>query len=262
MYSLIDFDSFSSIDKFKDFYYTNFKNKEVIVLFNLKFISKDFVKKRILDLKEIKSKILSELKLKNDEEIKNNIKFGLIIELFSLDNFISNFINNLKLDFDVIIGKGGMNKINRYFIENTKIDFILDPYSNYYYIKKDFIHHFNIGLNQVLFNMMKQKNMGILLSLNFLDFENNLNKYTKGKFIGRVNKIIKLSNKFKVPILLRFLISNKYIIKNEKEIKWIYSLFNSSSFQFIFSEEFLYKTIKENDFKKSRKYICDGLYIE
>jgi len=186
---------------------------------------------------------------------KNKIKYkGIILNIDKNDNKLIGIINNLKLKFDLVIGLGGLNKINRFFLENTNIDFLLDPQNSKFKNKIDFIHHFNSGLNQVLFNFAKNKNISFIFSLN--EFNKKYpNNYLISKEIGRINQNIKLCEKFKITFYLNYIIKNKFEIKNINQLNSIISLFNTSTKQKKENIYVLENKIQINTNKNTLKYI-------
>jgi RNase P/RNase MRP subunit p30 len=132
----------------------NKKNINLIYLFEINLENKEKSKENI-------SKILHIIKSKNIEHK------ALLIKIEKVDNYIPGFINSLKEDFDVLLGEGGLNKINRYFLEQSNIDILLDPQSSKQKLKIDFIHHLNSGFNHILSKIAIEKNIKIYFSLNF-----------------------------------------------------------------------------------------------
>jgi len=82
------------------------------------------------------------------------------------------------------------------------------------------------------------------------------------KEIGRVNQNLIFARKYKIPIILNFIIKNENQIKSKQELIHIMSLFNLSTKQKIESINIIEQKIKQNNFKKSQKYITEGLYIK
>ena len=91
------------------------------------------------------------------------------------------FVNTLN-DFDLVIGLGGLNKVNRFFFEDTLVDFVRDPHNVIFRSKMDFIHHQNSGINHVLCKLANERDIGMFFSLNFVLGENK----NKAKEFGLV----------------------------------------------------------------------------
>lgn len=214
-----------------------------VVLFQITLSDKNSNKKSFDEL----------IKLKNSL----NPKYSAIqIKLDKIENQTSGIIDSLKRNFDIVIGLGGLNKINRFFLEQTKIDFLQDPHNSLYMNKTDYIHHFNSNINHVLCNLANEKETGFLFTLNF-----SKNKKYIYKEIGRINQNIKFARKFKIPTLINFIIEDEEQIKSKFELMAIMSLFDMSSIQKKESLLILENKIKENAFKKSSSYIDRGIEI-
>lgn len=217
-----------------------------IILFKLNINTKEKIKTQLNKINVLKEKL-------------NNKLFAIQIKLDNFDNSNISFINNLKKDFHLVIGLGGLNKENRFFLEQTQIDFLQDPQNSYLKPKIDYIHHFNSGINQVLGKFAKDKNIGFLFSLNFT---NNSNRYLIAKEIGRINQNISVARKYNLPILITFLITNENQIKNKIQLNGIFSLFNISTEQKKESLNILENKIKFNKLKNSKNYINKNIQFK
>ena len=231
-----------------DYFNEKIKNKletlEItpVILFDLELSDKNTNKKNIEELLNKKQKL--------------NPKYSAIrILLTSFDNTIVGTINFLKKEFDIVIGFGGLNKINRFFLEETQIDFLQDPQNSFYKTKIDFIHHFNSGLNHILCRFAEEREIGFIYTLNF--FQSN--KSYIPKEIGRINQNIRFHRKYNNPLILNFDIKNISQVKNEDELINISQVFDMSISQRYQIAEILEKKIMTNNFKKSDNYICDGI---
>lgn len=219
-------------------------NFTVIPLFTLNLTTKEDIQEQIKQIKLIKNKI--------------NMKHSAIrVVIFNFSNSLVGNINSLKKDFDLIVGFGGLNKLNRFFLEQTQIDFLEDPQNSQYKPKMDFIHHFNSGLNHVLCNLAKEKNVGIINSLNFV----KLKPIFIAKEIGRINQNTKFARKYNIPILSN-IISNKYQVKNQNQLNNINSILGLDNNQKKDSLNVLEEKINLNNFKKSSKYVGEGVFFE
>ncbi len=222
--------------------------------------------------------ILQEFKITKEyrfdlERIKDNIKelkihlskynidffFGVVVSLENYNNSNLGLINNLKQDFDLVIGRGGLNKTNRFFLEQTRVDFLLDPHSSIPKLKIDFIHHFNSGLNQVLGNIAREKEIGILYSLNFF---HKFNKYGISKEIGRINQNLMISRKFNLLIGINFIIEDINQIKNVIQLNHIYNLFILSNEQRQNLRDSIIKVLNRNSMKKDNNYINENIRLK
>ena len=235
--------------EYNDFYEKNIKNIKKhnfipITLFKISLNGKNQIKEQLLQI-EIQKKTLKP-------------QYSAIqVTIERLENSTIGTINNLKNYFDLVIGLGGLNKINRFFIEDTQIDLIQDPHNSLFKTKMDFIHHFNSGLNQVLCKIAKEKEIGLFISLNFTQ----VIKKNFAKEFGRINQNLKFARKYNIPIYLNYIIRDSNQLKTPFELKSIMSLFDLSLSQKTNSINLLEQKIKENNFKKSEKAICDGIEI-
>lgn len=215
-----------------------------VTLFKLVLSDKNQTKKSIEVLRKLNSEIKPEFS-------------AVQIILEKIENSTVATINNLKSEFDIVIGLGGLNKINRFFIEQTQIDFLQDPQNSFFKPKIDFIHHFNSGLNQVLCKAAKDRGIQFLFTLNFSGGK----KKNVAKDFGRINQNLKFARKYKIGSLINFIIEKPLLIRSEKEIFGIMSLFDMSTEQKKESVNLLENRIKQNRFKKSVKYISDGIRL-
>ena len=213
---------------------------------------------------------LFKIKLNNKNQIKNDLnlitkiketlnpKYSAIqINIEKQDNSTIGFVNQLKQNFDLTIGLGGLNKTNRFFLEQTQIDILQDPQNSKFKNKIDFIHHLNSGLNHVLCNYAKEKNISFLFTLNFFSGK----PFHKSKEIARINQNLKLARKYNIPIIINYIIKEPNNIKTIEELKTIMNIFEISTNQKNQSFEILTNQIKSNQIKKTLKYITKGLNI-
>jgi RNase P/RNase MRP subunit p30 len=239
MINLIKFENFLN---FKD----GLKNLEFIVIFEIEF-NKD---------KNLIKKQLEKIDLQIKENELENV--GIIIKLFSIESFFNNIITNLHKNFDLVIGLGGLNKVNRYFIENTKVDFLLDCHNSKFKIKFDFLHHFNSGLNHIVCKLAKSKNTNFMISLNFL---NNYKSIIFQKEIARINQNLKFFKKYKLNCHLFYFIEKKEDIKTELKLKQILEIFKISKIQIKVNQNILKNQINKKRFEKSSKFICEDIKL-
>lgn len=238
----------------------------VLVEFNKNFeeIKEECIKQKLIFIPiftlNLTSKEEIQTQLKVIKEQKNNLTYSycaIRVIIYNFSNSLIGTINSLKQEFDLVIGFGGLNKINRFFLEQTQIDFLEDPQNSQYKVKIDFIHHFNSGLNHVLCKLAKEKNIGIIHSLSF----RKLQPFFISKEIGRINQNVKFARKYKIPITSN-IISNKYQIKNKFQLKQINSILGFNNDQNKQALSIIEEKIKQNQFKKSDKFIGDGVWFE
>ncbi len=214
-----------------------------VVLFELNYEDKNSFSKKLNDLKER----------------KKQFDFTAVkVVLKKIDNSLVGSINNLKNDFDLVIGMGGLNKTNRFFLESTQVDFLMGPQNSLFKPKIDFIHHFNSGLNHVLCEYARSKGIGFVFSFNFF----RADKRYIAKEIGRINQNLRFARKFSIPSYLNFVVSNVADVKSLVELKGIMSFFDLSTEQVEESFEVLKKKIEMNRYMKSGKYVAEGIEFE
>lgn len=195
------------------------------------------------------------------KELRSRIKpkySAVQVQIDKLENNSIGVVNSLRNDFDLVIGLGGLNKINRFFVEDTLIDFLRDPQNVIFRSKMDFIHHFNSGLNHILCNMAKERDIGFIFSLNFVS---GVSKNIAKEF-GRITQNVSFARKYDVPIYLNFVIGHLNSIKSPNELSKIGSLVDMSSKQCSEISTIIEKVIKKNEFRRSDKYVCEGIHFE
>ena len=219
-------------------------NYEVVTMFNLILNGKERIRNQLKEIQEKKQKLKPKYS-------------AIIVTAQNIENSSVGTVNMLKQDFDLVIGMGGLNKSNRFFIEDTKIDFLLDSQNSKFKSKIDFIHHFNSGINQVLGKMARDKEIGLIFSLNFTQSNNKI----VSKEIGRINQNIKFARKYNLPVYINFLIENKFQIKSQIQIDSIYSLFDTDTKQKNNNKNVIEDKIIKNRELKSDKYIAQGIRL-
>ena len=195
--------------------------------------------------------------IKDSKNLLKNQNTALFIENIKIDDQLPQFIKETKKEIDIIIAQGGLNKINRFLLEKTSIDYIADPHSSKDKLKKDFIHHFNSGINHVLATQAKEKKIGLFISLHqFSQKKKNL-----AKDIGRIQQNIRLWRKYESPILTDYIIEKPSQIKTEFDKKHILLFLSATPQQAHKSSIQLQDKITKNKEKNSKNYITEGLYI-
>lgn len=195
------------------------------------------------------------LKQKSQIQYLNN---ALYITIESLDQHTQQFIQSLHQHFQLIFAQGGLNKINRFLLESTSIDVLVDPHSSKEKIKTDFIHHFNSGINHILATFAKQKQIIFMCSLNqFMQKKKNL-----AKDIGRINQNIKIARKYSIPIYCNYIVSKPTHIKTYRELSFIIHLLGGSKEQIEEFKTAITKKIEENSLQQDPHTITKGLYIK
>ena len=190
------------------------------------------------------------------EKIKPDFS-ALQIQIDKQDNSTVSIISQLKNLVDITIGLGGLNKINRFFLEQTRVDYLQDPQNSLFNNKIDFIHHLNSGINHVLGNLAKDRNIGFLFTLNFTS-----NKRQTPKEIGRINQNLIFARKYTINTSIGYILTKESQIKTDVEISNIIKLFDISTKQQKEILNSLQTTVENNKFKKSPNYITQGITVE
>ncbi|MCA9487119.1 hypothetical protein H6501_05005 [Candidatus Woesearchaeota archaeon] len=188
---------------------------------------------------------------KRKSELKPE-KTAIKVILSSIDNSTTGTVNSLKQECDILIGQGGLNKVNRYFIEQTQIDILKDPHTTKYLPKTDFVHHFNSGLNHVLCQFAKEKDQAILSSLGSLQKSKS---YFAAKDMGRINQNLKLTKKYKLVHIITLIAKQASDIKNSVQYEALISLFDATTEQKKQSATAIETLLKTKEEEKSPNYI-------
>ena len=194
-------------------------------------------------------------KLKNLVNSKNFKNKAIHITLYHIDNSTQGIINQLKQDFDIVIGQGGLNKVNRFFLEQTQIDFLQDPHTSKFKIKFDFIHHFNSGLNHILCKFARDKQIGLIHSLNFMKEKGVI----LTKDLARISQNIKFARKYNLSLYVNYIIENKEDIIDFQKLSSFQKIVGMDTVQIKYSKTILEQKYIENINKKSKEHISKGL---
>jgi ribonuclease P/MRP protein subunit RPP1 len=97
---------------------------------------------------------------------------------------------------ELVVIQGGDEKINRFAVENKKVNILLSPEKGK---KNDFIHSRNSGLNQILAKLANKNKIQIGFSFNYI-----LNSRDKKRalILGRMKQNVKICRKYKVKMRL------------------------------------------------------------
>ncbi len=101
---------------------------------------------------------------------------------------------------------------SRHIIEKCKPNLI---YNLELIGKKDFIHHRNSGLNQVLCKLANKNK--VIVGINFNNFLKET-KLRKDIIIGRIQQNIKLCRKYKVKMLIASFATTPYEMRNPQDL--------------------------------------------
>jgi RNase P/RNase MRP subunit p30 len=241
MYVFVDVNSYTNeiIEELKN------QEQKPICLFSLSLETKEKAKQSLIKIREL---------------IKKNTyeKTAVQVSLGKKESWKVGFINQLQQETDLVLGRGGLNVTNRFFLEQTTIDFLINPQSTLEKPKIDYIHHFNMGLNHVLLQFAKEQDKHICLFLDMLPEQH----FFKAKELGRIAQIIRLAHKYKTAIHLQYLIKKKEDIRTVFMTKKIMEYLGYTSQHSKQSLEITTQKIKEKEQKRSPEYICEGIMLK
>ena len=126
------------------------------------------------------------------------------------------------------------------------LDILLDPHIGN---RRDFMHHRDSGLNQVLCNLAKKNNVAIGFSFSVI-----LNARNRGKLMGRMMQNIKLCRKYKIPIVIGTFARNKWELRNEADIQAFFKVLGMTGKEV--KMDFVEKRIEHK-----RRYIKKGVML-
>lgn len=151
---------------------------------------------------------MQELVLIQDKEFEKELKIETKL-VKVIDSQISKLRDLIiKADSPIII-QGGDDKINRFVLENKKVDILLSPEKNN---KKDSLFFRNSGLNQVLCKLAYKNNISI--GFNFSDILNS-DKEERAKILGRMFQNARLCKKYKVNMIFSTFAKDKYELRSK-----------------------------------------------
>ncbi|MDP3918455.1 MAG: RNase P subunit p30 family protein [Nanoarchaeota archaeon] len=139
--------------------------------------------------------------------------------LFNGEGYQAEIIEKIpfKLNKDkIIIIQAKDDKLNREVLSSKYVDILLDPHINR---RKDYLHHRDSGLNQVLCKLAKENNIAVGFSLSSI-----LKSKDRAKLIGRMMQNIKLCRKYKVPMVIGSFAKNNSQTRNFKDIQSLFKI--------------------------------------
>lgn len=180
------------------------------------------------------------------------------LNIQKIDQQLQQFVSSLKQKFSIVMAQGGLNKINRFLLESTQIDLLIDPHSSKDKIKTDFIHHFNSGINHILSTFAKEKSTTFMINLNsFYQKKKNLSKD-----IGRIEQNIRFCRKYGIPIICGYIVSKPSQIKSIVELSSILHLLGGSKEQILISSKQVSYILQTNDYLRSSHTLCKGMHYK
>ena len=122
--------------------------------------------------------------------------------------------------------------------------------------KSDFIHQRNSGLNHIICNLANKNNIIVGFS-----FQSLLNKKLKIRIMGRIRQNVKLCKKYDVNMLIASFTKYPMNMRSPNELKSLFINFGMHSKNVDLALNQCDETIKSHEFKKSDKYITDGVEL-
>ena len=113
----------------------------------------------------------------------------------------------------IIIVSGGNEFINRFALEDKRVDILLNPEKN---TDKDFMHARNSGLNHILCNIANKNSKGIGVNFNYLL---DMGEHERIRTLGRIMQNIKLCRKYKVNVFIVNIIKKWSDERSTKDLK-------------------------------------------
>jgi len=163
------------------------------------FVRKKISVKEISKLKEVK---------KEDKG-----KYNVVLIKTNKPEVLRRLIDKASNYFSSIFVLGMSDEINRTALEHKKVKALVSPE---YKRDKDFLHHRNAGLNQVLCKIARNNDKMIIE--NFNDIVSEKKEVCKALILGRMMQNAKLCKKYRT----KFIVGD--FVKTEKEIRSKYDL--------------------------------------
>ena len=147
---------------------------------------------------------------------------------------------------NIVLLQGGDDKVNRLALSCKFVDILLDPHMNR---RKDFMHHRDSGLNQVLCKLAKERDIAIGFSFSAILKSKNL-----PEDLGRIIQNIKLCRKYKLRMLVASFAKNQNEQRNIQDIQSFFKVLGMTG------KELQGDFVKERlEFK--RKFITKGVRL-
>jgi|SRR3989344_3060293 len=147
-------------------------------------------------------------KLKAYETKKIKIYCALMAEDKSIQNLNKN-------EFDLLILKADKNLQNTLTRFSRKIDLI---YSSESVSGNDSLHSRKSGFNHVLCNIMKENDIGMIVSLNDLTSLMHSDSKRFATFLGRISQNIRLAKKYKLKLKFASFATDKYGMRSRHDM--------------------------------------------
>jgi RNase P/RNase MRP subunit p30 len=155
---------------------------------------------------------MKQLVFKQDDEIEKflDIETELISVIDAPLKDLRKEINDSK---GKIIIQGGDLNINRFAVENKKVNILLSPEKN---SKKDLMFSRRSGLNQVLCKLAAKND--VVIGFDFSYLLNSTGKQ-KARILGRMRQNVKFCKKYKVKMIFSSFAKTKYELRSDDLLK-------------------------------------------
>jgi len=146
----------------------------------------------------------------------------------------------------LVIARGGNT---RALLERGKVDAVvgLENHGG-----RDFMHHRNSGLNQVLCKIAAQKSVIVCFSLQDI-------LAGKGHVLGRIRQNIGLCRKYGVKMGFASFAKNRLEMRNPSDVKSLLEVLGMHPKEAKEALEVFWERINRNEAKKSPDYVCEGI---
>lgn len=197
-------------------------------------------------------------KIRRDVIVK---KFGSLCDKFKSVKFYLGAFTDLdgskkKLlpkQFDIFVGK--VKKNLRPYLEKSPIDIFI---GHEVHNRKDFIHHRNSGINQVLCKIAAQNKK--IMCMSHQDMLKDINKNCKNStLIGRLRQNIRLYRKYKIMTAFATFSKNPVNMRNPKDLISVLEILGLQSRDAKNCLFTIAKFLKEKRKEKSKDFVSSGI---
>lgn len=116
----------------------------------------------------------------------------------------------------IIVIQGGDDDLTRQALSSKFVDILLDPHEG---SRRDFMHHRDSGLNQVLCHLAREHSIAVGFSLQSI-----LRAKNRAGSLGRIMQNIQLCRKYKVRMVIGSFASNAWEERNEKDLQALFKV--------------------------------------
>jgi len=155
---------------------------------------------------------MKQLVFKQDKEIEKFL--DIETELISvIDVPLKDLRKNIDNSTEMIIVQGGDLDINRFAVENKKVDILLSPEKN---SRKDLMFSRRSGLNQVLCKLAAKNDVAVGFDFSYLL---NSSGKQRARILGRMKQNVKFCKKYGVKMIFSSFAKTKYEFRSDEILK-------------------------------------------